>query len=458
MSAPVFPAVSPVASLIQRDAFPYATLPRAVFLADEVPMAPAPDRWITDTTFRDGMQARQPYSPDQILHLYDLLHRLDHDTGTIRACEFFLYSDQERAAVEACRGRGYRYPRVTAWIRARIEDLARVTALGIEETGILTSVSDHHIVTKLGLTRASAMDSYLRVVDAALAAGIRPRCHFEDVTRADIEGFVVPFAAALMDRSRQSGIPIVIRLCDTLGVALPWPAAALPRGVPRLVRTLIEGAGVPSAQLEWHGHNDFFKGHACAATAWLYGCAAINSTLLGTGERTGNTPLEAAVAEHVGLTGEDRLNLPVLVEIAAYLREVCGVPVAANHPLLGDESFTTRAGVHIDGLLKDPETYLSFDPQAVLGRPIGVVVSDKSGVAGIAWWLNQRLGLTGAARMAKSHPGVHAMYEALLAQYADGRVADPTDDELLALAREHVPERSADAAGPLDAAQRRQDR
>jgi isopropylmalate/homocitrate/citramalate synthase len=275
-----------------------------------------------------------------------------------------------------------------------------VSALGLRETGILTSVSDHHIYTKLGLNRASAMEAYLRIVGAALEAGIQPRCHLEDVTRADIDGFVVPFAAALMELGRQAGIPITIRLCDTLGVALPWPAAALPRGVPRLVRVLIDKAGVPSAQLEWHGHNDFFKGHACAATAWLYGCAAINSTLLGTGERTGNSPLEAAVVEHVGLTGEGGLDLKVLVEIADYMRADCGVTLPTNYPLLGDECFTTRAGVHIDGLLKDPETYLAFDPTAVFGRPIGVVVSDKSGVAGIAWWVNERLGLRGADRLA----------------------------------------------------------
>jgi len=264
---------------------------------------------------------------------------------------------------------------------------------------------------------------------------------FSQARRADIDGFVVPFAAALMELGRQARIPITIRLCDTLGVALPWPAASLPRGVPRLVRALTDRAGVPPAQLEWHGHNDFFKGHACAATAWLYGCAAINSTLLGTGERTGNTPLEAAVAEHVGLTGESGLDLKVLVEIADYMHDACGVPLPANYPLLGDECFTTRAGVHIDGLLKDPETYLAFDPTAVLGRPIGVVVSDKSGVAGIAWWVNERLGLHGAERLAKSHEGVRAMFDALSAQYMKDRTKDPTDRELLALAQEYLPER-----------------
>jgi isopropylmalate/homocitrate/citramalate synthase len=149
------------------------------------------------------------------------------------------------------------------------------------------------------------------------------------------------------------------------------------------------------------------------------------------------------VAEHVGFTGESGLDLKVLVEIADYMRDACGVPIAANYPLVGDECFTTRAGVHIDGLLKDPETYLAFDPTAVLGRPIGVVVSDKSGVAGIAWWVNQHLGLSGTDRLAKSHPGIRALFDALTAEYANGRTEDPTDQELEVLAQTYLPERFA---------------
>lgn len=430
-----------------RDAFPYHALPRARFQTDETPMAPAPERWITDTTFRDGQQARAPFTPDQVLHLYDALHRLDRGSGTIRQCEFFLYSDDERTTVRRCLERGYRFPEVTAWIRARPEDLRLVAGAGLRETGLLTSVSDLHIARKLGLTRQAAMDRYLAAVDAALEAGLRPRCHFEDVTRADIGGFVVPFAAALMERGARAGVPIKIRLCDTMGVALPWPGAALPRGVPKLVQALILQAGVPSAQLEWHGHNDFFKGHANAATAWLYGCAAVNTTLLGLGERCGNSPLEAALVEHIGLRDafpgarppHAEPDLPVLAEIAGYLRDACDAPLPANYPLLGAEAFTTRAGVHIDGLLKDPETYLSFDPQTVLGRPIGVVVSDRSGAAGIAWWLNARRGATGLPPVHKADPSVQAIHAALLDRYAAGDRRDPSDDELRALAQRAAP-------------------
>ena len=86
--------------------------------------------WITDTTFRDGQQARPPYTPEQILRIYDLLHEIDGGTGLIRQCEFFLYSDKDRKAVELCQARGYKYPEITGWIRAVAADFKLVSGAG----------------------------------------------------------------------------------------------------------------------------------------------------------------------------------------------------------------------------------------------------------------------------------------------------------------------------------------
>ena len=434
-----------------REVFPYHEVPALRFDTVEVPLAFAPEVWITDTTFRDGQQAREPYTVEQIVHLYDLLHKLDGGTGLIRQSEFFLYTAKDRAAVEAVQARGYRFPEVTAWIRAVEADFRLVKDAGVKETGILTSCSDYHIFKKLNLRRSEALRFYLEIVDAALEAGIKPRCHFEDLTRADVYGFALPFAQALMDRAAQAKVPIKIRLCDTLGVGVPWPAAALPRGIPKLVRAFVEDAGVPSAQLEWHGHNDLFKVHANSVTAWLYGCAAINSTLLSTGERTGNSPLEAAVVEYAGLArraatrgGEagqaPQIDTRVLTEIAVYMRDECGVPVPASYPLLGSEFNVTRAGIHADGLLKDEEIYNVFDTQKLLGRPVAVSVNDKSGVAGVAFWVNQQLGRAEHDRLDKHHPGITAMHAAVQRAYDAGRVSVMTQDELVALARRHLPD------------------
>jgi len=204
-----------------REIFPYTEVPRMVFDGISVPMALPEEIWITDTTFRDGQQARPPYTVDQIVHLFRLIHRLGGPKGIIRKSEFFLYSKRDREAVERCLELDFEYPEVTGWIRANPSDLQLVREIGLKETGILTSVSDYHIFLKLGKTRKEAMEGYLRVVREAVELGIRIRCHFEDITRADIYGFCIPFAQALMRVYEESGVPVVIRLCDTMGFGVP---------------------------------------------------------------------------------------------------------------------------------------------------------------------------------------------------------------------------------------------
>src|SRR5207253_10734006 len=71
------------------------------------------------------------------------------------------------------------------------------------------------------------------------------------------------------DLAEESRIPVILRLCDTMGYGVPYPGAVLPRSVPRLVYAMTHDAGVPEAWLEWHGHNDFYKVLINASTAWL---------------------------------------------------------------------------------------------------------------------------------------------------------------------------------------------
>ena len=278
---------------LYRDVFPYTHVSRIEFDDTFLVPRPADPMFITDTTFRDGQQARPPYTVKQIARIYDLLHKLGGKSGLIQASEFFMYSPKDRKAIEVCRSRGYRFPRVTGWIRANMDDLKIAHDMEFDEVGLLTSMSDYHIFLKLGKTREQAMNDYLKVVTKALEWGIVPRCHFEDVTRADIYGFCLPFARKLMELSHEASMPIKIRLCDTMGYGVPFPGAALPRSVQRIVRAFTDEAGVPGAWLEWHGHNDFHKVLVNGVTAWLYGCGGVNGTLMGFGERTGNAPLEA---------------------------------------------------------------------------------------------------------------------------------------------------------------------
>lgn len=423
-----------------RQVFPYSQVPLIPFDGAEPGLCPARELLITDTTFRDGQQARPPYTVAQIVKIFQLLSRLGGPRGIVRKTEFFLYSDKDRQAVEACRALGLPFPQITSWIRAVAADLELVKQMNLTETGILTSISDYHIYLKLGLTRQKATESYLTLIKKALDLGITPRCHFEDVTRADIYGMVVPFAQKLKELSDESGIKILIRLCDTMGMGVSYPGAALPRSVSKLVRALIDEAGFDGADLEWHGHNDFHKGFINASTAWLYGLGAINSSLLGFGERTGNTPLEALLVEYAALTGDmAEMDLTAITDMARYFEKEVNHRIPPYQPLVGRDFNVTSAGIHADGLLKNEEIYNIFDTTLILGRPPAISINDKSGAAGLAHWLNQRLGLVGEVALDKRHPGIMKMAKAVAKEYALGRITNMSDLELEKMARHYLP-------------------
>ncbi|MEE1185516.1 MAG: 2-isopropylmalate synthase, partial [Acutalibacteraceae bacterium] len=183
---------------LYRDFYTYADIPKVAFNHRRVPMGMPKDIWITDTSFRDGQQSVEPYSVEQIVELYKLLSRLGGPYGIIRQTEFFVYSKKDREAIARCQDLGLKFPEITTWIRATKEDFKLVRDLGIRETGILVSCSDYHIFKKLKKTRKQAMDGYLSAVAEAFEAGVMPRCHLEDITRADFYGFVVPFVNELM--------------------------------------------------------------------------------------------------------------------------------------------------------------------------------------------------------------------------------------------------------------------
>ena len=416
--------------------YPYTEVPKIPFNYRRVPMNMPEDIFITDTSFRDGQQSRTPYTTKQMVDIYKMLHRLGGEKGIIRQTEFFVYSENDRKALEKCMELGYEFPEITTWIRASKQDFELVKNIGIKETGILVSCSDHHIFNKMGLDRKKALDKYLGIVKECIDAGLRPRCHFEDITRADFYGFVVPFAIALRKLSDESGVPIKIRACDTMGYGIPYPGVALPRSVPGIIYGLQHYAGFGSDMLEWHGHNDFYKGVVNAATAWLYGAGAVNCSLLGIGERTGNVPTEAMVFEYASLIGTlDGMDTTVITEIADYIAKETGYELPPMTPFVGKNFNVTRAGIHADGLMKNEEIYNIFDTEKLLDRPPLVAVSQTSGLAGIACWINNYFRLTGEKAIDKKHPTVVKIKEWVDNEYANGRVTVISDDELISLVK-----------------------
>ena len=415
-----------------RNLFPYEEVPKIVFNQRVVPINMPEKIWITDTTFRDGQQSRAPYSTEQIVTLYDYMHRLSGPKGVIRQSEFFLYSEKDRNAAYKCMERGYEFPEGTAWIRANKKDFQFVKEMGIKETGILVSCSDYHIFYKMKMTRKQALEHYLSVVRECLETGVRPRCHLEDITRSDIYGFVIPFCLELQKLGEEYGIPVKIRACDTMGYGVNFTGAAIPRSVPGIIYGLNVHAGVPSSLIEWHGHNDFYKAVVNSTTAWLYGASGVNCSLFGIGERTGNTPLEAMVFEYAQLRGTlDGMDTTVITEMAEYYEKEIGYKLPSRTPFVGKNFNVTRAGIHADGLLKNEEIYNIFDTEKFLNRPVMVAVSNTSGLAGIAHWINTYFRLKGDKCVTKSDPIISYVKDWVDQEYESGRVTALTDDELL---------------------------
>lgn len=420
-----------------RDMFEYDSVPKIMFNHRVVPMRMPDDIWMTDTTFRDGQQARTPFTVDQVVALYKLLNKLGGPKGIIRQSEFFVYTDKDKQAIRACLDLGYEFPEVTTWIRASEKDFELVKEFGIKETGILVSCSDYHIFKKMGMNRKQAMDKYLGIVKTAIEYGIRPRCHFEDITRADFYGFVIPFADALMKIMQDTGVPIKIRMCDTLGYGITYPGASLPRSVQGIVYGLRFYCGIPSNLLEWHGHNDFYKVVTNASTAWLYGASSVNCSMLGIGERTGNCPLEAMAMEYCGLKGTTNgMDLSVITEIAEYFEDTLKFDIMPRTPFVGRNFNSTRAGIHADGLLKDEEIYNIFNTEKILNRPVTVAINAHSGLAGIAHWINAHFKLKGELAVDKKDDIVKNVKEEVDKEFAEGRTTSFGDDELEMIMRQ----------------------
>ncbi|MBO5089332.1 MAG: 2-isopropylmalate synthase [Clostridia bacterium] len=416
---------------LYRDIYSYDSVPKVAFNHRRVPMGMPEEIWITDTSLRDGQQSVEPYTVKQIVDLYKLMSKLGGPYGIIRQTEFFVYSKKDREALEKCQELGLKFPEITTWIRASKEDFKLVRDLGIRETGILVSCSDYHIFKKLKKSRKEVLDMYLAAVAEAFEAGVMPRCHLEDITRADFYGFVVPFVNELMKMSQDAGIPVKIRACDTMGYGVPYPEVALPRSVPGIIYGLQHYSDVPSEMLEWHGHNDFYKAVANASTAWLYGACAVNCSLLGIGERTGNIPLEAMIMEYASLRGSlDGMDTTAITEIAEYFKNEMGYDIPPMTPFAGRNFNVTRAGIHADGLLKDQEIYNIFDTEKILNRPATVTISKTSGLAGIAYWINTNYRLSGDDALDKKDPLILKLKEWVDAEYEDGRQTALSNFEL----------------------------
>jgi len=404
-----------------RDAFPqYQWTGRAPHLPQAA--------WTTETTHRDGQQGGLPLTTAQSLRIYDILCRFTGTSGAIRQAEFFVYHPSDRAALQGALERYQDGAPIepTTWIRATAKDVALIHQLGVRETGMLASASDYHTFHKFKPGgRRQAAQTYLDAVRVTVDAGIRPRLHLEDATRAPME-FMQGFIAAVQDICAPTGLRPKFRVCDTMGLGLPYEDVALPRSVPRIFATL-RAMGLAAEDLEFHPHNDTWLIVANCLAAVRAGCAVINGTSLGKGERTGNAPLEGVLLHLIGMGyyTDTQPDFTALNDLAALYAEM-GAPLPPTYPLYGRDAHRTRAGVHVDGLNKFWWMYAPFNVPALLGRPLEVSLTKESGLAGLIFLIRQHLGID----LPKDHPSVIAAYEWVTEQFEHGRQTSIEWEEL----------------------------
>ncbi|MEM4928363.1 MAG: hypothetical protein QXE20_00810 [Acidilobaceae archaeon] len=395
---------------------------------------------MTDATLREGQQAWRPFSEKEAEEIYEVLVDLNGKSNAIKYTEIFLYSDKDRRIAKRLLDYGYENPAVRGWIRASKQDVRLLAESKLQETIMLTSISDYHIYYKLGLSREEALNSYLEAIEEAYRNGIVVECALEDVTRADPQT-VRSFLERLTKLAERYRIEPKARLSDTLGLGLPFYEVSLPRSVPRLVELALD-AGISPQGLGFHGHNDFGLSVANHLAAWFYGAMEANCTLLGIGERTGICPLELMLLHYVSLTGHSA-NLKAITKAAELLSKM-GWKIPANQLLVGSKAFMQKSGIHIDGLLKNPLVYLPMDVEEVLGKRFEIEVTPYSGRSGIVYWLRNRIGIT----IDKNHPGLERA-ASFMREAFNGK-EQLTDEELAAIVINFIPELTDIVCSKLD--------
>ena len=144
--------------------------------------------------------------------------------------------------------------------------------------------------------------------------------------------------------------------------------------------------------------------------------------------------MEAMVFEYAQLRGTlDGMDTTVITELAEYFEKELGYAMPERTPFVGKNFNVTRAGIHADGLLKNEEIYNIFDTEKFLNRPVLVAVSNTSGLAGIAHWINTYYKLKGERQVEKTSELVAEVKKWVDAQYEEGRVTVITDNELVCI-------------------------
>ncbi|HLG59694.1 MAG TPA: LeuA family protein [Vicinamibacterales bacterium] len=347
---------------------------------------------LLDETLRDGLQSPSVRAPsiDQKLRILHLLDRIGIDTADVGlpGAGPHVVRDVERLACEIldCR------LKVQANCAARtviadiqpIADIVQRTGLPIE-VGCFIGSSPIRIYAE-----DWTIDYLLRCTEEAVGFGVRQGLKMmyvtEDTTRSDPDTLRRLFETAI-----NAGAS---RLCiaDTVGHATPAGA----RAVVRFAKRVVDASGA-DVGIDWHGHRDRDMGTINSLAALEAGASRVHGTMLGIGERVGNTPMDLLMVNLVLMGWIDR-DLSHLNDLVQVVSDATGEPIPDNYPVFGRDAFRTATGVHAAAVVKAfnkndldlADAVYSGVPARLVGRAQQIEVGPMSGKSNVVFWLEHR--------------------------------------------------------------------
>ena len=323
---------------------------------------------IFDTTLRDGEQSPgSSMNPQEKLRLARQLDRLGVD---VIEAGFPIASEGDFEAVRMIASE-VRRPVIAGLARATRNDIDRawqaLRHARRPRIHVFLATSDIHLHYKLRITREQCIAQAFEAV--RYAATLCPDIEFspEDATRTDLE-----FLCAVTEAVVEAGATTV-NIPDTVGYTIPTEMS-------RIIGAVCKRVEGKNAVISVHCHNDLGLGVANSLAALEAGARQIECTINGIGERAGNASLEELVmALRVRpdvMPYETGINTDQLYPTSALLTEITGVAVQPNKAIVGRNAFAHEAGIHQDGVLKNPLTYEIMTPQSV-GVPDNKLVLGK---------------------------------------------------------------------------------
>lgn len=366
------------------------------------------DLFISDTTLREGEQAAGvSFNLDEKRAIAAMLDELGVDEIE---CGTPAMGPAEREAAGRIASMGLA-ARIISWNRAHEADIKASMESGLRAVAVCLPVSDLHIRKKLAKSRPWVLRRIEETVNFAKEQGLYVCFGAEDASRAE-ERFLVQAALT----AKRAGADR-LRVSDTVGVWEPFGAADLAQRV----------KNETDMTIEVHCHNDFGLAVGNALAAVRAGAAFVSASVLGLGDRAGVTPLEELIMALRHVVGMDvSLNVQTLPRLCRFVAQASGRPIPSGKPIVGAAAFRHEAGIHVDGVLKNPRTYELFPPEE-LGLTREIVLGKHSGRAAVRGRL-QKLGIVRDA---------HEVERILVRVRAAGMIGKRsiTDDELMCMSQ-----------------------